>query len=358
MPDDHPLLDGRTSDSDLIRAARREPVGRTPVWFMRQAGRSLPEYRALREGVSMLTACNDPDLIAEITLQPVRRHGVDAAIFFSDIVVPVRAAGVALDIVPGVGPVVESPVRDEAGLAQIGELDVAAVAGPLAGARQLVAELGPVPLIGFAGAPFTLASYLVEGGPSRDLARTKSMIFGAPELWHSLADRLARIAGAFLAAQVAAGASAVQLFDSWVGALSERDYREYVLPHSRTALSYVPDGVPRIHFGVGSGELLSAMSDAGVDVMGVDFRVPLPEAARRVGPGFALQGNLDPAVLFAGSAAVQQRVAQVLDDAQELPGHIFNLGHGVLPTTDPAVLTAVVEQVHAATMTSIGVGGR
>lgn len=349
LPADHPLVDGRTGDSDLLRAARRQPVRRTPVWFMRQAGRSLPEYRALREGVPMLAACNDADLVTEITLQPVRRHGVDAAIFFSDIVVPVRAAGVALDIVPGVGPVVDSPVRDADGLRQIGELAPDAVAGPITGVRQLVAELGPVPLIGFAGAPFTLASYLVEGGPSRDLARTKSMIYGAPDLWHALADRLAHIAGAYLAAQVAAGASAVQLFDSWVGSLSERDYREYVLPHSRTALGYVPDGVPRIHFGVGTGELLGAMSEAGVDVMGVDFRVPLPVAAGRVGPEFALQGNLDPAALFAGPAAVERRVEQVLADAQGLPGHVFNLGHGVLPTTDPEVLTAVVEQVHTAT---------
>lgn len=349
LPADHPLVDGRTGDSDLLRAARRQPVRRTPVWFMRQAGRSLPEYRALREGVPMLAACNDADLVTEITLQPVRRHGVDAAIFFSDIVVPVRAAGVALDIVPGVGPVVDSPVRDADGLRQIGELAPDAVAGPITGVRQLVAELGPVPLIGFAGAPFTLASYLVEGGPSRDLARTKSMIYGAPDLWHALADRLAHIAGAYLAAQVAAGASAVQLFDSWVGSLSERDYREYVLPHSRTALGYVPEGVPRIHFGVGTGELLGAMSEAGVDVMGVDFRVPLPVAAGRVGPEFALQGNLDPAALFAGPAAVERRVEQVLADAQGLPGHVFNLGHGVLPTTDPEVLTAVVEQVHTAT---------
>lgn len=296
----------------------------------------------------MLDACNDPDLIAEITLQPVRRYGVDAAIFFSDIVVPVRAVGVDLDIVPGVGPVVAEPIQDADGVAVLRPLTPEDVSGPLAGVANLVGELGSTPLIGFAGAPFTLASYLIEGGPSRDHARTKSLMLGDPDLWHALADRLAHLAGSYLALQVQAGASAVQLFDSWAGALSERDYVEFVLPHSRTALSYVP-AVPRIHFGVGTGELLTAMSGAGVDVVGVDFRVPLDAAAQRVGDGFALQGNLDPAVLFAGPEVVAQRVDRVLEAARDLPGHIFNLGHGVLPTTDPGVLAAVTDQVHEAT---------
>ena len=348
LPADHPLVDGRTSGSPLVCAARRLPVTHTPVWFMRQAGRSLPEYRRIREGVAMLDACMDAELITEITLQPVRRYGVDAAIFFSDIVVPVKAAGVELDIVPGVGPVVAEPIRDAAGLERLGELTEEAVAGPVAAVRDLVGELGATPLIGFAGAPFTLASYLVEGGPSRDHAATKSLMVSQPELWHALADRLAHIAGRYLAMQVRAGASAVQLFDSWAGALSEADYRRYVLPHSRTALSYVP-AVPRIHFGVGTGELLTAMSEAGVDVVGVDFRVPLWQAAQRVGPGFAFQGNLDPALLFADPDVLSERVRAVLDDANNLEGHIFNLGHGVLPATDPDRLARVVEQVHAAT---------
>ncbi len=348
LPTDHPLADGRTSDSDLIRAARRQPVSRTPVWFMRQAGRSLPEYRKVREGVAMLDACTQPDLVAEITMQPVRRYGVDAAIFFSDIVVPVKAVGVDLDIVPGVGPVVAEPIRDAAGVDALRPLHPEDVEGPLAGVRLLAEELASVPLIGFAGAPFTLASYLIEGGPSRDHAKTKSLMLSTPQLWHELADRLAHIAGAYLALQVAAGASAVQLFDSWAGALPERDYREFVLPHSQTALAYVTD-VPKIHFGVGTGELLKAMSEVGTDVVGVDFRVPLTSAAQRVGSGFALQGNLDPAVLFAGPEVVGARVQQVLDSAIGLPGHIFNLGHGVLPATDPDVLAAVVEQVHATT---------
>jgi uroporphyrinogen decarboxylase len=346
LPLAHPLRTGATSDSDLINAALRQPVSRTPVWFMRQAGRSLPEYRELRAGIPMLTACFTPELITEITLQPVRRHGVDAAIFFSDIVVPLKAIGVDLDIVPGVGPVMAEPIRDAAALTTLRELAAEDVDDVLAAIAMLVPELGPTPLIGFAGAPFTLASYLIEGGPSKDHAATKALMASQPQLWHELADRLAHIAGAFLALQVAAGASAVQLFDSWAGALSERDYREFVLPHSQTALSYVRCA-PRFHFGVGTGELLPAMSEAGTEVVGVDFRVPLSSAAERVGPDFALQGNLDPAWLFAGPAAVANRVAQVLADASTLPGHIFNLGHGVLPATDPGVLTEVVAQVHA-----------
>lgn len=296
----------------------------------------------------MLDACNTPELAAEITMQPVRRHGVDAAIFFSDIVVPVKAVGVDLDIVPGTGPVVAAPIRDQAGIAALRPLQPDDVVGPIAAIRLLVEELGDTPLIGFAGAPFTLASYLIEGGPSRDHAATKSLMWAEPQLWHALADRLAHIAGSYLALQVGAGASAVQLFDSWAGALSETDYREYVLPHSRTALSYVAE-VPKIHFGVGTGELLPAMSEAGIDVLGVDFRIPLQQAAARVGGEFALQGNLDPAALFAGADVVEGKVAAVLESAADLPGHIFNLGHGVLPSTDPGVLTAVVAQVHDST---------
>ena len=337
-------------DSVFLRACRREPVDHTPVWFMRQAGRSLPEYRALREGVPMLESCFRPELVVEITMQPVRRHGVDAAIFFSDIVVPLKAIGVDLDIKPGVGPVVEKPIRARADLDQLRELVADDVTPVLDAVRGLVGELGTTPLIGFAGAPFTLASYLVEGGPSRDHARTKALMYGDPELWHALCARLASIAGTFLRLQIEAGASAVQLFDSWAGALSLRDYTEYVLPHSTAVLSAVADtGVPRIHFGVGTGELLGAMAGAGADVVGVDFRVPLQEAARRVGPGKALQGNLDPATLFAPWRAVEAQVGAVLADAEGLPGHVFNLGHGVLPDTDPDVLTRVVDVVHAST---------
>ena len=350
LPATHPLVSGRTAQAPLVRAARRQPVPHTPVWFMRQAGRSLPEYRRVREGVPMLESCFRTDLVVEITLQPVRRYGVDAAIFFSDIVVPLKAIGIDLDIVPGVGPVVAEPFRTAADVTRIRELAPDDVAPVLAAVTALGHELGTTPLSGFAGAPFTLASYLVEGGPSRDHAHTKALMYGEPDVWHALMERLSLVAGAFLRQQVLAGASAVQLFDSWVGALPARDYREYVLPHSRRALAAVEDlGVPRIHFGVVSGELLPDMRDAGTDVVGVDFRVPLQEASRRVGPDHALQGNLDPAVLFAGPEAVSARVRQVLSDAAGLPGHIFNLGHGVLPGTDPDVLKAVVDQVHEST---------
>jgi uroporphyrinogen decarboxylase len=340
---------GDTSgSSDLVRAARRQRPGRTPVWFMRQAGRSLPEYRRVREGIAMLDSCRRPDLVTEITLQPVRRYGVDAAIFYSDIVVPLAAAGVDLDIKPGVGPVIAEPVRTRADVERIPELTPDLVPDIAQAVRQIVAELGPTPLIGFAGAPFTLASYLVEGGPSRDLHRTKALMLGDPALWRDLLERLAGISRTFLQVQVEAGASAVQLFDSWVGALSLRDYVDSVQPASAAVLGPLGrTGVPRIHFGVGTGELLAAMGEAGADVVGVDFRVPLAEASRRVGPGYALQGNLDPAALFAPREVLRERVLAVLASAREVPGHVFNLGHGVPPDADPAALAYVVELVHA-----------
>jgi uroporphyrinogen decarboxylase len=317
---------------------------------MRQAGRSLPEYRKVREGIGMLDACTRPDLITEITLQPVRRYGVDAAIFFSDIVVPLRAVGVDLDIVAGVGPVVAEPFTDWPDLDRLPALDPSAVSYVSEAVRLLVAELGATPLIGFAGAPFTLASYLVEGGPSRNHEKTKAMMLGRPDLWAALLQRLSAITATFLRVQAEAGASALQLFDSWAGALSAADYARSVMPASASVFSAISDlDVPRIHFGVGTGELLFLMGEAGADVVGVDWRVPLAEAHLRVGPGRALQGNLDPAVLFAGQDAVDAGVDQVLASAAGLPGHVFNLGHGVLPDTDPDVLARVVDRVHAAT---------
>jgi uroporphyrinogen decarboxylase len=341
------------ADSVLLRACRREPVGHTPVWFMRQAGRSLPEYRKLREGVPMLDSCMIPEMAAEITLQPVRRYGVDAAIFYSDIVLPLKAIGLGLDIKPGVGPVVEQPLRTAADLDRLrvpepGELSYIEQA-----VRIVTAELGATPLIGFGGAPFTLASYLIEGGPSRNHEHTKAMMYGAPELFAALLDRLADITAEFLRVQLDAGASAVQLFDSWVGALAPADYRAHVMPASAKVLGAVARfGAPRIHFGVGTGELLRAMGEAGADVVGVDWRIPLDEAARRVGPGRALQGNLDPAVVFAPWEAVEAATRRVLRDAEGLEGHIFNLGHGVGPQTDPDVLARIVELVHEASSPS------
>jgi uroporphyrinogen decarboxylase len=334
--------------SPFLRACRRQPVERTPVWFMRQAGRSLPEYRAVRQGISMLESCARPELVAEITLQPVRRYGVDAAIFYSDIVVPLKAVGVDLDIVPGVGPVVAEPFSSASDLDRLPDLTVDDVPYVAEAVRLLVAELGPTPLIGFAGAPYTLASYLVEGGPSKNHERTKALMYGDPVLWHALLGRLAAIAGAFLRVQVEAGASAVQLFDSWVGALPLADYRELVQPHSSATLDAVADlAAPRIHFGVGTGELLRAMGDAGADVVGVDFRVPLDEASRRIGPDRAVQGNLDPALLFAPPAVLERRVQATLEAGRSAPGHVFNLGHGVPPNADPGVLQRVVDLVHA-----------
>ena len=337
----------------FLQAVRGQRPGGLPVWFMRQAGRSLPEYRALRAGIQMLAACRDPELVREITMQPVRRHGVDAAILFSDIVLPLAQAGIALDIVPGTGPVVDDPVRRAADVAALPELDPAAVEPVAQAIGLLMAELGRTPLIGFAGAPFTLASYLVEGGPSRHHERTKALMHSDPDTWHELAGRLADITLTFLRVQVRAGVDAVQLFDSWAGALSERDYREFVLPHSTRVLAGLAGaGVPRIHFGVGTGELLGAMAQAGADVVGVDWRVGLDAAAARIraarpGRPAVVQGNLDPALLFASWPAVERAVRLAVEQGRAADGHVFNLGHGVLPDTDPDVLTRVVELVHA-----------
>ena len=335
------------ADSAFVRACRGLPVPHAPVWFMRQAGRSLPEYRKIREGIGMLDSCRRPDLVTEITLQPVRRHGVDAAILFSDIVVPLAAAGVDLDIVASTGPVVADPIRTPAGVNRLRPITAADVDFVAEAVRLLAAELGPTPLIGFAGAPFTLASYLIEGGPSKTYIKTKAMMYGEPQLWHDLMSRLAEITLAFLRTQVDAGVSAVQLFDSWAGALSEADYRRYVLPHSATVLTGLADaGMPRIHFGVGTAALLTAMGEAGADVVGVDWRTPLDQAARKIGPDRAVQGNLDPAVLFAPWPVIETEARRVLEQGRAAPGHVFNLGHGVLPETDPDVLTRLVAFVH------------
>ncbi len=335
------------SDSPLLRAARGEPPPRPPVWFMRQAGRSLPEYRKLREGVGMLESCMDADLVTEITLQPVRRYGVDAAIFFSDIVLPLKAVGVDLDIKPGVGPVVANPVRTLADVEAIPDLVPEHVDFVTEAVQGLVGELGATPLIGFAGAPFTVASYLVEGGPSKDHARTKAMMFGQPDLWDALMRKIAGISAAYLEVQVRAGASAVQLFDSWAGALTPADYEERVMPHSADVLARAGRlGVPRIHFGVGTANLLTMMGEAGADVVGVDWRTPLGSAIDVVGDR-AVQGNLDPTLVFAPTEVMLARAAEVLDAARPARGHVFNLGHGVSPDTDPDQLARLTEFVQS-----------
>jgi uroporphyrinogen decarboxylase len=330
-----------------MRAVRGEPVPHTPVWFMRQAGRSLPEYRKLREGIGMLESCMDADLVTEITLQPVRRYGVDAAILFSDIVLPLKAVGVDLDIKPGVGPVVASPVRTLEDVAAIPDLTPEHVPYVTRAVGRLVAELGDTPLIGFAGAPFTVASYLVEGGPSREHALTKAMMFGAPDVWDALMRKIAGISAAYLEVQVAAGASVVQLFDSWAGALTPADYAAYVQPHSAAVLARAGAlGVPRIHFGVGTANLLGLMGDAGGDVVGVDWRTPLGTAIGQVGDR-AVQGNLDPTLVFAPAEVMTQRAAEIIEAGRAARGHVFNLGHGVLPSTDPDQLKRLTEFVQS-----------
>jgi len=314
---------------------------------MRQAGRSLPEYRAIRERAGMFEIMRDPALTAEVTLQPVRRLGVDAAVLFSDIVAPLAAIGVDVELRPGVGPVFGQPVRSEGDLAQLRPLEPAADMPWLGEAVRILAGELAVPLIGFAGAPFTVASYLVEGGPSRTYARTKALMRTDPILWRRLLDTLADISLASLRAQVDAGAAAVQVFDSWAGTLSPDDYCRYALPSSRRIFDgLAATGVPRIHFGVGTGELLRPMTDAGADVVGVDWRVPIDVARGRIGPGHAVQGNLDPVLCLAPWDVVAEAAHQVLARAGDGPGHIFNLGHGVLPETDPDTLRRLVDLVH------------
>jgi uroporphyrinogen decarboxylase len=347
-----PAADDRT---ELVRACFREPVTRTPVWFMRQAGRSLPEYRAARGEGSILSAIGDASLAAELTMQPVRRYGVDAAILFSDIVVPLHAIGFGVDVEQGRGPVVAEPFRREADLARLRPFEPAADAPYVAETVGLVGrELAGsgVALIGFAGAPFTVASYAVEGGPSRTFAKVKALMHGDPGLWQELTERLAAMAVASLRSQIEAGAQAVQLFDSWAGSLSPSEYTRFALPATRAVLAGIADlGVPSILFGVGTGELLALMGSAGSDVVGVDWRVPLDDARRRIGPGRALQGNLDPALCLAPWPVVAEAARAVLAAAADGTGtgHVFNLGHGVLPESDPGILAAVVELVHAET---------
>lgn len=355
LPADHPLVDGRTTDSALVSALRgREPSHR-PVWFMRQAGRSLPEYLRARKGTGMLEACLTPSLAAEITLQPVRRYGVDAGILFSDIVVPMRIAGVDVKIEPGVGPVFAHPVRTMADVEALPDLGVAGDRGTFDTGLDVirttvglaVAELDRTPLIGFAGAPFTLAAYMVDGRPSRDHLAARELMHAQPAVWQALVLWTARAAGLFLRAQVLAGASAVQLFDSWAGALSQAAYEEHCAAGSRTALMSVADlDVPRIHFAANAGHLLDALGAAGASALGVDYRTPLDEAARLTGGRFSLQGNIDPAMLAAPQDALTAHIDDVLKRGNEAPGHVVNLGHGMPPHANPDVVQTIVDRVH------------
>jgi uroporphyrinogen decarboxylase len=337
------------NDARFLRACRREPVDRTPVWFMRQAGRYLPEYRAVRAQHSLLEICARPDLAAEVTLQPVRALGVDAAILFADILLPLEPMGIHLEFAAGEGPVIHNPIRTAADVAALRPVEPReALASVLETVRRVRRELdGHTPLIGFAGAPFTLASYLVEGGSSRNYVKTKSLMYGDPQTWHALMGKLARVVASYLIAQVEAGAQTVQLFDSWVGALSPDDYRDYVLPHAQLILRAVSaPGVPVIHFGTGTATLLPLMKEAGGDVIGLDWRTPLDWAWDQLGPEVAVQGNLDPVALFAPRPELERRVQAILRQAGGRPGHIFNLGHGILPETPVDNVKAVVEMVH------------
>jgi uroporphyrinogen decarboxylase len=334
-------------DDRVLRALRREPVDRTPVWFMRQAGRYLPEYRELRGDRDILEAVREPDLAVEVTLQPLRRMPLDAAIVFSDIMVPLAAIGVPIRIAPGSGPVVDAPVRSMVQVAALRPLEPEADEPFVLEAIRLLRKELRVPLIGFAGAPFTLASYLVEGGPSRDHARTKALMHGEPSTWSALMDALVKVVRPHLLAQAEAGAQALQLFDSWVGALSPDDYEAHVRPWVHRVLEDLP--VPSIHFGVGTGELLGAISEAGGDAIGVDWRVSLDAAWERVGHDRAIQGNLDPAVLGAPWEVVERKSLDVLERAGGRDGHVFNLGHGVLPDTPVETLQRLVELVHRET---------
>lgn len=333
----------------LLRACRREPVDRTPVWFMRQAGRYLPQYRALREKNSLLELCQNPHLAAQVTLQPVQALGVDAAILFADILLPLIPMGARLAFSAGEGPVIDNPVRSAREIQSLLPVEAEEDLGYVLEALRLVRRELPesLALIGFAGAPFTLASYLVEGGASRTFRRTKQLMYAEPQAWHSLMEKLSRVLIDYLSAQVRAGAQAIQLFDSWVGALSLEDYQTYVASHSAAVLAAVArTGVPAIHFGTGTSSLLEAMRDAGGDVIGVDWRIPLDRAWERLGPSVAIQGNLDPVALFAPRPELERRVRAILQAAAGRPGHVFNLGHGILPETPVESVKAVVEMVH------------
>jgi uroporphyrinogen decarboxylase len=335
----------------FLRACRREPVDKTPVWFMRQAGRYMPEYRALRERHTLLELCRTPELAVEVTLQPIRALGFDAAILFSDLLIPLAPLGLPFDFQAGEGPVVESPIRSRADVEALRRFEPGEELAMVLEAIRLLRRELRVPLIGFAGAPFTLATYAIEGGASKSLALTKELMYGDPDTWHRLAGLLAEVVADYLRAQVEAGAQAVQLFDSWVGALDETDYREFVFPHVRRIFDALEDlDVPQIHFGTGTGHLLAVQREAGGTVIGVDWRTPLDQGWRLAGEDVAIQGNLDPTLLFAPRERLLARVDDVLRRAGARPGHVFNLGHGILPGTPVESVKAVVEHVHEKTI--------
>jgi uroporphyrinogen decarboxylase len=335
-------------ESLFLRACRRESVERTPVWFMRQAGRYMAEYRALRQNYTLLQLCRTPDLATEVTLQPVRRIDVDAAILFSDLLIPLEPMGIPFDFVKGEGPAIERPIRSASDIDAVRVVDPRETIGyTFAAIRQIKEALGGrIPLIGFAGAPFTLASYAIEGGHSNNFALTKGLMYGDPAAWHRFADKLATVVGDYLSAQIDAGADVVQVFDSWVGALNQADYREFALPHTRKIFDAIGGRVPTIHFGVASGSILHVMREAGGDIIGADWRIPLDDAWERIGHDRGIQGNLDPTLLLGPRDRLLKGVDDVLARAGNRPGHIFNLGHGILPMTPVENVQAVARYVH------------
>lgn len=332
----------------FLKACRREPVDCTPVWFMRQAGRYMIEYRRLREKHSILELCKTPELAAQVTLQPIDRFALDAAIIFADILLPLEPMGLSLEFAEGEGPIIHNPVRDRAAVDRLKVIDdtgLQYVMDAISLTRKMLA--GRVPLIGFAGAPFTLASYAIEGGSSRNYIHTKQMMYREPEIWHRLMDKFARVITGYLRRQIKAGAQAVQLFDSWVGCLSAGDYDEYVMPHVQLIFEGLKhEGVPLIHFGTGTTAILKAMRQAGGDVIGIDWRIPIDEAWAMVGYDRAVQGNLDPVTLFGPMSEIERRVTDILRRAAGRPGHIFNLGHGILPNTPVENVAATIDLVH------------
>lgn len=337
-----------TMNDRFLKACRREPVDCTPVWFMRQAGRYMIEYRRLREKHSILELCKTPELAAQVTMQPIDRFALDAAIIFADILLPLEPMGLSLEFAEGEGPVIHNPVRDGAAVERLKVIDGGELQYVMDAINLTRTKLaGRVPLIGFAGAPFTLASYAIEGGSSRNYVRTKQMMYGEPQAWHRLMDKFARVITGYLRRQIKAGAQAVQLFDSWVGCLSAGDYAEYVMPHVQLIFEGLKhEGVPLIHFGTGTTAILKAMRRAGGDVIGVDWRIPLDEAWDLVGHDRAVQGNLDPVALFGPIPEIERRVTDILRRAAGRPGHIFNLGHGILPNTPVEHVAAAIDLVH------------
>jgi uroporphyrinogen decarboxylase len=336
--------------SRFLKACRREHVDATPVWFMRQAGRYMQEYRSLRTRYSLLEICRTPDLATEVTLQPIRRLEIDAAILFSDLLLPLAPMGLPFDFVKGEGPQIERPIDGPADIERLRVFEPRQdLSYVLDAVRQIQHELdGRVPLIGFAGAPFTLASYAIEGGHSNNFAKTKALMYGHPDDWHRLCEKLSRVVSDFLVAQIEAGVNAVQVFDSWVGALDATDYREFAFPHTRTIFDAIGKRVPTIHFGTGTSTILEELRDAGGSVIGVDWRIPIDEAWERIGLEHAVQGNLDPTLLLGPPARMMQQTDAVLRRAGGRPGHIFNLGHGILPSTPVEHVQMLAHYVHTA----------